>query len=297
MIAVALLTATVAVAVIAEVLLPGRGLYYSGWYNVGVAAAATLLVISARRRGRVAGRRIATAALSFGGVLLACAGVANGLFAPGPQLVVGAPGQTVPISDPRGFIAFPAALVEAAPQLETSGRSIPISRERYTASFAVQPVQRTVVAVDAFDQSGAHLTITQPAGATFLSPVLLMRHVQRISGLDLPFDSFAVPAAHRIVKVVLFDAQQISALRGVAGSAKPAVLLAVDDDSDTPIAHALRFVRSGESATVAGIRVRVDVRPYPAIEIVSIPSLPVVLIGYACIAAGAGLGVRSRLRS
>ena len=82
---------------------------------------------------------------------------------------------------------------------------VAVSRPIGAENAIVQEIPRTVVAVKAFDARGNHLTITQPQGAVFLSPVLMMQHEQTISGLRVPFDSFNVPAAQRVVKALLFS--------------------------------------------------------------------------------------------
>ena len=86
------------------------------------------------------------------------------------------------------------------------------ARRHNAGSFMLRTLPRDVVYVEARDLHGSRLTVTQPQGAVFLSPVLLMQHRQTIAGMDLPFDSFNVPSAQRVVKAIMFTPAQAAAL-------------------------------------------------------------------------------------
>lgn len=278
--------AAIAAAVLLQTLFPDRAIWHEGWYSIALAALCAYLALCASRVARAAPRRSAAAILvaAFGAGVLAFAGIASGLLAPDSQLVVGAPGATVDVAG-LGTIAFPSLESRGVPELVRGGSAAPIEGVRYAGSFVLRAQPRTVIAVDAYDASGRHLTVTQPTGSAFSSPVLLMEQRQRLSGLDLPFDSFSVPAAHRIVKVVLFDARQAALLRGV-GSPQPVVLFAVDDETDQPLPHAIRLARSGESVQVGDLRLRARIEIYPAVSVLSMPSFFAVVAGIAMIVAG-----------
>jgi hypothetical protein len=287
--AFALWAVALAAAVLVEAFVPDRAAYHAGWYSVALAALIVLLFLRTREVTRNADRvrRAALYAIAFGACVFGFAGIANGLLAPDPRTLVGAPGQQLALGDLGGTIAFPALDVAEPLVLLRLGRApLSIGPRRYVGSFDLRTVRRTVVRVDAYDANGAHLTITQPAGSAFLSPVLLMRTTQRISGLDLPFDSFALPAAHRLVKVVLFTAQQVAAMRGIPGPAEPALLFAVDDETDQPLPHSIRFARSDEIVSDAGVRLRASVLDYPAVEVIAAPSLPALVVGAARMLVG-----------
>ncbi len=289
----------IAAGVLAQALRPDRATWHEGWYSVALLALAVYLAIGVRAEiQRSTARRVAAVWIAAAGTwILAFAGIASGLLAPDPQLVVGAPGTPVAVAG-LGNIVFPPLHDPSSPALETpNGVVLPIGEQRYASQFVLRSVARTVVAVDAYDSGGAHLTITQPTGPAFSSPVLLMDHTQRISGLDLPFDSFSVPVAHRIVKVVLFTADQVALMHGIAGPPQPVVLFAVDDDTDRPLPHAIRMARSGESVAVGGIRIRPTIASYPAVDVLSAPSLLALVVGFVLVAGGAALGIRTRSRS
>jgi hypothetical protein len=102
----------------------------------------------------------------------------------------------------------------------------------------------------------------------------------------LPFDAFAVPAAHRNVKAVLFTAQQAAMLHPMAGAQAQAVLFAVDDEDDRPLPGAIALARDGETVDIGGLHLRAAAFSYPAIEFVAVPSLVAVVLGALAIAGG-----------
>ncbi|MGH7737525.1 MAG: hypothetical protein ACREMP_06630 [Candidatus Tyrphobacter sp.] len=272
----------IAGAVLLQTAMPQRSLWHEGWYSVFLAFCLVYLVVCVRAVVRANARdKARPIVVGCGAGLLAFAGIASGLLAPDPQLVVGAPGTSVGVAG-LGTIAFPP--LGGASTHVAGAYALKIGAQRYTWSFVLRDEPRSVVTVDAFDGTGGHLTVTQPTGSLFSSPVLLMEQRQRISGLDLPFDSFSLPAVHRIVKVVLFSANQAALLRGIG--ANPAVLFAVDDDTDRPLPHAIALGRSGQRVDVGGLALRGSVESYPAVAVLAIPPLVALAAGLAMIAAG-----------
>ncbi len=261
-----------------EIALAGRNVYHSGWFNVALAALTVICIAGLRKRSLI---------IALGAAMVACAAIANGLFAPDNDTVVGAPGQSVRVNDLGGTLSFPLA------QPGSTGRRPQFSGPLLT-TFVLHAVQRSVVYVEARDPRGDHLTVTQPSGVAFLSPVLLMQQQQQIAGLQLPYDSFAVPAAHRIIKAVLFTPQQAAMMRGMEGLAAPAVLFAVDDDNDRPLPHAIALCPDGQSVSVGGLSLHAAVLQYPAMEVIAVPSLVAVALGTMLVLAGL---IRARIRS
>ena len=261
-----------------EIVLPGRDLYHAGWFNVALAALAVVCI---------AGLRTRNVATALGAVLVASATIANGLFAPDNHTVVGAPGQRVRVDDLGGTLAFPFTQPRAE-QKRVDFLGPPLT------TFVLRTIERSVAYVEARDARGNHLTVTQPMGSVFLSPVLLMQQQQEIAGLQLPFDSFAVPAAHRIVKAVLFTPQQAAMLRGMEGLAVPAVLFALDDDTDRPLPHAIALCPDGQSVTVGGLSLQAAVLAYPAIEVVAVPSFVAVGFGTLLVLGGIAGAIKTR---
>lgn len=271
--------AVIAIAVIVQWIFPGRDVYHYGWFNAIVIALIVLALAQVRRElaGADARKRTGTLLAALGITLVGIAGVANGLLAPDPQTIIGAPGSSVRVDELGRSLDFPL--------IESDTRNFP--PQRIAGSFLLRPVPRSVVEIAAFDARGAHLTITQPTGSAFLSPVLLMQSQQTIAGMSLPYDSFAVPAAHRMVKAVLFSAQQAAALHGVAASGGPAVLYDVEDESEKPLPHGIVFARDGETAAAGGLSLRASIAQYPAVEIIAIPNVAIASLGLVLFIAGA----------
>jgi hypothetical protein len=277
-----------AAAVVVEFVAPGESVYHAGWYNVLIAALAVATFIAGRRRLRsvaVIRKRLAILAVVSGAAIAALAGIVSGLLAPDNQSFIGAPGQRIAVES-LGALVFPLASSDTAAEdsvtLERSWHA-PASigeRRRYAGAFALRTIPRAVVYVEARDLRGNRLTVTQPTGSVFLSPVLLMEHRQTLAGIDLPFDSFNVPASGRVVKAVMFTAAQAAMLvRGGAQPGAPAVLFAVDDENERPVPHAIALSSGGRPVRVGGLILRGEVVTYPAVEVVAVPNPPVAILG------------------
>jgi hypothetical protein len=294
----------VALAVVAgsaaEIVFPGRGVYHTGWYNVALIALAILTLAAMRRRFRAAATpraRAAVVALTAGTVVVAVAGVASGLLGPDNQTIVGAPGQRIRVES-LGVLSFPFAESAAGAvdvQLERPlHAALPIgTRPRDAGSFILRGVPRDVAYVEARDPRGGRLTVTQPLGAVFLSPVLLMQHRQNIAGLDLPFDSFNVPAARREIKAVMFTpAAAAMLLHGRSRPGEAAVLFAVDDENGRLLPHAIAVSAGGRPVRAGGLLLSATVRSYPAVEIVSSPNLIATALGALLVFGAIVTGLR-----
>jgi hypothetical protein len=275
-------------AVVLQIVLPGRAVYHTGWYNVLLIALVAVTIAGGRRafRGAPLRARLAIVAMALGAAITGFTGAANGLLAPDNATIAGAPGERVRVDDLGGALVFPlaAAISANAPpvMLERPGHAATTiaARSRDIGSFILRTLPRDVVYVDARDLQGNHLTITQPSGRIFLSPVLLMEQHQTIAGMDLPFDSFNVPAQRRVVKAVLFSpAQAAMLLHGAAGTGQRAVLFAVDDENDRPLPHAIGLAVGGASVRAGGLLLRATVLTYPTVEIVAAPALFTVALG------------------
>ncbi|MGB8907244.1 MAG: hypothetical protein WCC84_00705 [Candidatus Cybelea sp.] len=291
-----LVAALVVVGAVAfEILLPGQAVYHAGWYNVALAAVVTVALIAGRRHFRRANSpraRIAVAAVALGAAVAGFAGIASGLLAPDNQTVIGAPGERVAVES-LGVLAFPPASSDARASgsvtlVRRLGGPMAIGeRARDAGSFILRTISRSVAYVEARDLRGNRLTVTQPEGAAFLSPVLLLEHRQTIAGIDLPFDSFNVPAARRVVKAVMFTpAQAAMLLHGGADAGEPAVLFAVDDENERPLPHAIALSAGGRAARAGGLSLRAVVAGYPAVEVVAAPNLVAAVFGTLLVIAG-----------
>lgn len=286
----ALLGGVILFCVIQEYVIAGRDLYHAGWYNVALAAAAIWLLLSIKGVAAQLERPRARAGMwlfGFGIAAVAFAGVASGLLGPDDRTVVGAPGSSVRDVQTGGELVFPLAQSDDPSVVLRRGNSeVEIGSQRFTPSALLRSIPRTVVSVDARDARGAHLTITQPTGAEFLSPVLLLQSRQTINGLSLPYDSFTLPAVHRIVKTVLFSATEAASLPALAAAHGAVVLFDLEDETGASIPHAIAIAANGRTAVVGGIRLTPTVLTYPAVQVISIPDLDVVVLGGLAVIAG-----------
>jgi hypothetical protein len=283
----------VGAAVCAELLLPGVPLYHTGWYNVALGALIVVAIVAVRRvfaDARSTRARLATLAVLLGTIGAGLAGVTNGLFAPDNRNVVGAPGQRVSVES-LGTLSFPL-VNQDGPATVTLERALfgPMrigARRRDAGSFMVRTLPRDVVYVEVRDLRGNRLTVTQPQGSAFLSPVLLMQQRQTIAGLDVPFDSFNVPAARRVVKAILFNPEQAAAfVHDTSLAGQGAVLFAADDENDRPLPHGIALSVGGRDVQAANLRLRGSIVSYPQVEVISSPNLAAVLLGALLIVAG-----------
>jgi hypothetical protein len=288
--AVGTIAALAVLGVLVQIAFPGRDVYNAGWFNVVLAALAIWTLMAIRRASKALPtprERSGAWLAGFGVAAIAFAGVASGLLGPAPRSVIGAPGSTVPDPQLGGALVFPLASEDAASVLlQRGGGASAIGAQRYTVSALLRSIPRPVISIQAHDAHGGHLTITQPSGSVFLSPVLLLEQRQTIDGLSLPYDSFALPAVHRIVKAVYFSAQEAASMPALAHAGGPVVLFDLEDDTGASLRDGIGMARDGQTIALGGVEITPTVLSYPAIEILSIPDLAVVGIGLAAIAGG-----------
>ncbi len=293
MIASVIAGAALMICALIELLLPGKDLYHYGWFNVLLGALVVIAVLPLARTLRAMQSpraRAGFAACIAGAVVAGFATIASGLLGPDTQVLVAAPGATVRVDELGGSLVFPIAATNGASQsdiqLVRGGRAQAITGRRYDGPFLLEGVPRQVVTVDVLDLRGGHLTITQPTGNTFLSPVLLMQTQQVIAGMTVPYDSFAVPAAHRVVKAVLFSAEQAARMTSL-GTATPAVLFDVENESEVEVKNGIAVARDGARVVVGGIQLSPHVFDYPAVRVTSVPDIRIVAFAVVLIIAGA----------
>lgn len=265
----------VVVAAIVELIVPAQRVFHSGWFNVVLAAVIVLAIAWRAKRGPVSW------AVLLGCIIAGVAAISYGLFAPDDRTVSGAPGQRVAVEG-LGTLVFPIADAGASlPKVQVAQ-----SRGLSIGSARLRDTPRTVVAVEAFDAHANHLTITQPQGTVFLSPVLMMQHEQTIAGMRLPFDSFNVPAAQRVVKTILFSPAEAAVMLHGVTPGRGAVLFAVDDENDRPLPHGIVLDPDGQTVYAGGITLRATLQSYPAVTVTFTPNLVAVCAGALFFAGG-----------
>jgi hypothetical protein len=267
----------VVVAAIVELAVSAPSVFHSGWFDIVLAA---LLCIAIATRPK---RHTWSWAALLGCAIAGAAAISYGLFAPDDRTVSGAPGQRVAVEG-LGTLVFPVAGAGAPmPQvalLQSHGGLRMFGPGALNTGYAtLRETPRTVVSVEAFDARANHLTITQPQGVVFLSPILMMQHEQTISGVQLPFDSFNLPAAQRVVKAILFSpAEAAVMLHGVAPG-QGAVLFAVDDENDAPLPHGIVLGSDGQTVHAGGLTLRATLQSYPAVTVTFTPNIVAVCAG------------------
>jgi hypothetical protein len=280
----ALAVAALAIAlVLAQDLYPRTGLYHTWQYALALAIALLVVLAYANgaRRGAdgPVGKRLAWA--MAGAALVAAAGLGSGLLGPDTATVIGTPGTVNPIPA-LGAAAF---FAPADPAAIEGGRGGVTLRRRGAAEVALAGGARRALGeslvyleprpaayVEAYDERGAHLTLTQPTNSAFLSPVLLFRDRQRIGAVSVPLDTFATPARKRVVRALYFTPAELAQFQHAAGPGdrtRPALVVSVTDDAGRPLG--ITLVPSGRDTAVAGIRIRATLGSYPALAIAAAP--------------------------
>jgi len=279
------------VLVIAQIVFPGNLLFHTWQYAIALALVAWLLITSASRRRR------ALFGISLLGALIVIAdGLASGLVGPDTERVAHAPGTIAPIPD----IGAAAFFSSATPQSIAQGSGVITIRRKNHSDILVTAGARKFLGamlltaepmpaayVDAFDDNGNHLTVTQPTGAAFLSPFLLFRTRQEIAGGTHPIDGFALPGGNRTVKVVYFTPEDVTRLHvqvPPSASGQPAILYDVFDTANHSLG--IGVAASGVETEIGGVRLHATLGTYPQFVIASAPQPYVLILGLFLIVVG-----------
>lgn len=280
--------AVVAIALtVVQDLLPARDWYHGWQYSTVLAMAIVYMAgyVWTVWRKRVPEKRVALAII--GALAVAVAGFLSGLIGPDTVTVVGTPGTVTPVVDLRAAAFFPAADAQSIARGDSTitlrsrtAAAAPIGTHAIPIGLSVVFTQlRPAAYIVARDAGGNRLTVTQPSNPAFLSPVMLFRQNQDIHGRSFPLDTFAVPAAHRLVRVLFFSPADLTAFRHDANApapTQPGAILSVSDDSGAP--QGLTMAPSGVETAVGGLRITVTLGTYPVLQVASAPQ-PLVMIG------------------
>ena len=244
-------------------------------------------------------------AIGAGGIfVVTIAGLASGLLGPDTQTIQRAPGTVAPLPDLGAAAFFPSA--DAA--TVAGGAASLVLRHRDGSELVVGPGTLRVAGaaalsldpkraafVEARDGGGGRLTVTQPTNTAFLSPILFFPSTVAIAGHVEPADSFAVPAAHRQVRAIVFD--RLAGAHAVGHGDRPTVLFAVDDDAGRPVPGGIGFAADGRDVVLGGLRLRATLGTYPALVVSAVPYPLAVAAGLALALGGAvGALVAARRR-
>jgi hypothetical protein len=282
--------------VLAQDVFPRTQLYHTWQYALALAIALAVVLAYANtaRRGDdgPSGKRLAIAML--GAAVVGVAGLASGLLGPDTASIVGTPGTVTPVPALRAAAFFAPADADAI----AAGSGGLTLRRRNAPEVAVGAASRTVLGeslvyleqrpaayIDAYDEHGAHLTVTQPTNPSFLSPVLLFRDTQRIGTISVPFDTFATPGRKRILRALYFTPQQLAQFsHGAANGSHPGLVITAADDAGHPLG--ITLVPSGQDVTIGGIRLHATLGSYPALVIAAAPPTWALVAGIALFVFG-----------
>jgi hypothetical protein len=237
-------------------------------------------------RRKASGKRFALALA--GAIAVAVAGLLSGLIGPDTVTVVGTPGTVTPVMELNAAAFFAPADAQSL----VRGDANVVLRRRGADAVVVGPRPQPLGLAVAFaqplpaayvvvrDANGNRLTVTQPDNPAFLSPVMLFRQKQVIHGETLPLDTFAVPAAHRVVHILYFSAAALAAIQHAApgGPApQPGAILSVSDEAGVPQGR-IAMATSGNPVTMGNFTVLVTLGTYPVLQVASAPQ-PLVMLG------------------
>lgn len=241
-----------------------------------------------------------------GALIVLAAGLASGLLGPDTAQIVRAPGTVAPLPDVRGAAFFSSADAAAIARGDASivlrRRShkdivlTPGARKFLGASVLLLE-QRSAAYIEAADAAGNRLTITQPSGPSFLSPILLFRDEQTIAGASHRIDAFTLPAVQRVFKVVYFSAAQLAAVRPASERGDAPALLYAASDAQTGRPLGIILGASGAPVRLAGVRLRAVLGSYPALVIASAPHPYALAAGIALFVLGVGAAAHIRVRT
>ncbi len=297
---VALAAALVAAALTcAQDVDPGLDVYHTWQYAAALAVAIVVIANyawSARTGadGR-AGRYLAIAML--GALTVAGAGLTAGLIGPDTLTVRGTPGAVTPIPDLEAAAFFGVAdpqtieRGDASVALRRRNRdalTLPPGGHVYLGTSVISLATRPAAFIVAHDARGNRLTVTQPTNPTFLSPVLLFPQNQPLRDRSYPFDTFATPAIHRIVRAIYFSAADAQTFNHL-GSRQPALVLSVNDDGGRSVG--LTIAPSGHEVAIGDLRITATLGSYPQVVIAAAPEPAALVIGVAIFLGGVGAAV------
>jgi hypothetical protein len=294
-------------ATLAQDVVPGLDAYHGWQYATGLAFAAIVLIAAlwrALRSGRAGDRRFAFALA--GALTVTIGGLASGLLGPDTITVRGTPGTVTPVPD-LGVAAFFGQTDAAG---IAAGSAAITLRSRSAAAVDIVPghpiygsmsveylIPAPAAFVDAHDAHGNHLTITQPQGAAFLSPILLFPNEQPIHGQSFPIDTFAVPAFSRVVRTLYFGVAEEKIFPN-ANFKGPVVLFSMSGDDGAQ--GGISIAQSQKPVTLGGITLEATIGTYPRLAVASAPPLAASSIGVAAFLAGLGalsMARRKRIES
>ena len=153
-----------------------------------------------------------------------------------------------------------------------------------------------VATIEAWGMGGDRLTITQPLGSRFLSPMLTFPSTMEVAGFPLASDLFAIPARGRTVRAFLVTSTLMrdSRIARMSGG-RAGVLWVVEDRGGRGLAHGIGFAADGSPTRLADVVLMPHLGLFPALRVASVPEpLPMIIGLTAYVMGGATLAYRRR---
>lgn len=278
---------------------------FHSWQYSGILVLAAIPLfgfIGSVRAGAPAPRAQRALVAVAGALVCIAAGIGSGLLGPDSETLARSPGTTLALAESGVAVSFPnvdaAAVSRGDARLALVRGGSPAGDlgpggRRFIGATALELRAKPAAYIEAHDRQGRRLTITQPAGSAFLSPVLMFTDQIPLEGKQYPSDQFAVPAARRQVRAVLFSAKDLptgahGAPPGADGKPMGAALLfAAADELGRGLPDGIGFAPPGKEIELGGVRLRGTLGTYPALVTSSIPPIFAMWIGGLCFLAGA----------
>jgi hypothetical protein len=230
------------------------------------------------------------AALGALGGALVCAAMVSASFAVGPpHALPGSPGQVTPVRPGASvLVQFPPITEQqlrdgAAPDsisVLTRGarEDLPPGATLKVGQYVLRADIGPIALVRATTPNGKPVTITQPEGATFVSPYLLFPGRSGDQRLDL----LAVPPVHRTVNVTYYPSYHDEARH--IDITRPFVLVQVAEENGASLFRGATI--SGKPVQGGGLRLTFLLGQYPNVIVSSAPATLPYWLGVLMLAAG-----------
>jgi hypothetical protein len=265
------------------------------------------LVVMRLRRGAASDAPREETIAEAGVALALCAALLCCLLAPEPRLFRGTPAQSLDLGGeglqalfPTGVVALDAPEAMRVSLIAASDRRLTMEGQRplLLRDRILSAEPHVIATVEARGMGGDRLTVTQPLGTAFLSPMLTFPTTTEVLGLPLPSDFFTIPSLGRTVRAFLVTSELMRDPRvaRVSGG-RAGVLWAVEDASGRVLAHGIGFAADGSPLKLAGVVLTPHLGLFPALRVASVPEpMPMIIGVTAYVMGGATLVYRRRFR-
>lgn len=271
---------------------PGLAFYHTWQYALALAVAIGFVANHTLRERRYRLATVGIAVMGLTALYVGLTGDDTQTLARGPGQVVHVGGDTV-VHFP---IATAAQVRDGSAVLDVVGRgSLPPGGRSYAGSSVLISEMHPAAYIEAYDRHGRHLTVTQPQGNAFLSPILLFPGHERLRDRSYPTDVFALPSLSRTIEAFYFSPNDVATLQHASLPAgDPAVLVALTNSDHKLVPGGIGFLPQGVPTSIGDVRLTASIGRYPVLVVASAPWPPLLIGGVALTALGIALRLRKR---